>query len=214
MKEDFNDFLIDSQLNIHTTGRNDVHSDTHRYPYEPTTYTVLSRIVESGFIDTEDVVLDYGSGLGRVPIFLHDKIGCKTIGIELVSSFYESAVTNRTKYFEWINENRPNKSKEAESRDILFINGKAEDYSVPESVTACFFFNPFDIGLFRAVMKKILESFYQNPRGITLFFYYPQDAYVGFLATIPEISFVDEIDCMDLFKTKDDRNRVMVFEIE
>lgn len=47
-------------------------------------------------------------------------------------------------------------------------------------------------------MARLLESYYENPREIQLFFYYPSDAYISYLMTVPELEFLDEIDCMDL----------------
>ena len=38
----------DRLLHIRTTGRDDSHSDQYRYPYEPTPYTVLERLANSG----------------------------------------------------------------------------------------------------------------------------------------------------------------------
>ena len=66
------DFEItwDKRLQIKTTGRDDSSADQYRYPYEPTPYTVLERLVNSGLIREGDVVLDYGCGKGRVGFFL------------------------------------------------------------------------------------------------------------------------------------------------
>ena len=52
---------------------------------------------------------------------------------------------------------------------------------------------------------------YQNPREILLFFYYPSDEYVGWLMTVDELMFVDEIDCRDLFEGENGRERILVF---
>ena len=143
MADDFNDFLIDSQLHIKTTGRNDKHSDTHRYPYEPTSYTVLDRIIESEYISKDDVLLDYGSGMGRVAIYLHSRLGCRALGVELIKEFYKISLDNA----------KSNKCMDS----VTFINGMAERYEVPDDVTACFFFNPFDIGIMRGVMNRIID---------------------------------------------------------
>lgn len=199
MKEEFKEYLIDSELNIKTTGRNDNYSDTHRYPYEPTSYYVLDRVIESGYISSNDVLFDYGCGYGRVPIYMNSRLGCKGVGIELVKEFYKGAVKNASKY--------------KNGQEITFLHGKAEKTDLPDDVTACFFFNPFDIGIMRGVMKKILESYDRNMRRIRMFFYFPQDEYVAFLMSVPELDFVDEIDCSDLFQGDNLRNRVMVFEI-
>lgn len=198
MSKDFDEFLIDSKLNIKTTGRDDKHSDTHRYPYEPTTYSVLERLVESEYIDNTDCLMDYGCGKGRVPIYFHDMLGCKGYGIELVKEYYEIATANAV--------------SNGCQGEVYFFQGKAEGYELPCDVTACFFFNPFDIGIMRGVMKQIMDSYDKNPRCIRLFFYYPQDEYIAFLSTIPELDFVDEVDCTDLFDKLDSRNRIMIFE--
>ena len=94
MRSDFNDHLIDSKLHINTTGRNDRFSDAFLYPYEATSYTVLDRLIESGLIKGSDVLLDYGCGKGRVPIYLSYKTGCQSIGVEIMSEFYEDALYN------------------------------------------------------------------------------------------------------------------------
>lgn len=198
MKDKFEEFLKDSELNIKTIGRNDEHSDTHRYPYEPTTYSVLERLCDSEYLAESDTVVDYGCGMGRVPIYLNHKIGCKGIGVELVESFYEKACENA-------------KSSGC-AEQVQFVLTAAEQYKLPEEVSACFFFNPFDLGILRGVMKQILASYDSRPRRIRLFFYYPQMKYIAFLSSIPDLMFVDEVDYMDLFEEQDERNRIVIFE--
>lgn len=204
MKKETKEYVIekkiDSQLGIQTIGRNDEHSDTHRYPYEATSYAVLDRLIDSEYLCSEDVVMDYGCGMGRVPIYLYSRLGCNGYGIEFVEEFFERACENA-------------KAAGCEAQ-VKFACGAAEKYELPTDVTACFFFNPFDIGIMRGVMKRILRSYDEMPRDIRLFFYYPQDEYIAFLSMIPELDFVDEIDCMELFEGDDNRNRIMIFEIE
>ena len=60
----------DRLLHIRTTGRDDSHSDQYRYPCEPTPYTVLERLANSGYIRKGNTLLDYGCGKGRVDFFL------------------------------------------------------------------------------------------------------------------------------------------------
>lgn len=198
MSDEFRDFILDKELNIQTTGRNDEFSDTHRYPYKPTAYSVLDRILESEYLQASDIVLDYGSGMGRVPIYINYKLGCKTIGIELVEDFHRQAMANKATY--------------KKGNQVNFYNGKAEECILSPDINACFFFNPFDLGILRGVMNNILASYRKNPRRIRLFFYYPQDEYIAYLSAIPELEFVDEVDCMDLFPKPDSRNRVMIFD--
>ena len=92
-----------------------------------------------------------------------------------------------------------------------FVMGNAENYVVPAEVDRVFFFNPFSVDILRKVLAKIEDSYYENPREIQLFFYYPSDEYISELMTVDMLSFVDEIDCRDLFDGENPRERIMVF---
>ena len=72
----------DRLLKIRTSGRDDTGSDRYKYPYEPTPYSVLERLGNSGEIGKKNTVLDYGCGKGRVDFFLSYQTGCNSIGIE------------------------------------------------------------------------------------------------------------------------------------
>ena len=77
----------------------------------------------------------------------------------------------------------------------------------------CYFFNPFSVEILQSVLARIYESYYENPRDILLFFYYPSDEYVAFLMT-GELTFLDEIDCRDLFSGDDERERILTFKMD
>ncbi len=205
-KSDFYEYLKDADLGISTIGRVDKHSNDSKYPYEPTAYSVLDRLIGSGFISASDRVIDYGCGKGRVPIYLHDRIGCATIGIEVETDFYNDAVINLKDY--------AGMNREA-VENINFIHIRAQAYEVPEDVTACFFFNPFSSDILKNVIPQIVKSAERSPHRIRLFFYYPSSAYIAYLSSVDRLMFIDEIDCTDLFPEEDDsRNRIMVYEIE
>lgn len=184
----------DRLLQIKTGGRDDLMSDEYRFPYEPTPYCVLERLADSGLIGRENVVLDYGCGKGRVDFFLSHRTRARTIGIEYDPRIYDIAMENR-------------KTARAKA-DFVPVN--AEHYAVPEEVDRCYFFNPFSVEILHKVMARIVASWYEAPREIFLFFYYPSDEYISCLMTVDELEFYDEIECDDLF-AGDDRERIMVF---
>ncbi len=187
----------DKLLQIKTTGRDDSKADQYRYPYEPTPYSVLERLANSGLIRKKDVVLDYGCGKGRVDFFLAYQTKAGTLGIEYDERIYQGAMENR-------------KTAVSGTR-TEFVAARAEEYEVPESVNRFYFFNPFSVELLRKVMARILESYYENPREAFLFFYYPSEEYISYLMTVDELEFYDEIDCGDLFEGNDERERIMIF---
>ena len=63
-------------------------------------------------------------------------------------------------------------------------------------------------------MARLLESYYENPQEDPAVFYYPSDAYISYLMTVPELEFLDGIDCMDLFPGGDSREQVVIFTIQ
>lgn len=193
------EILWDNLLKISTTGRDDTRADEYRYPYEPTPYAVLDRLRDSGLIGAEDVILDYGCGKGRVDFFLSHETGAHTIGIEYDAEIFDQAIANR---------------KTAPSGDKTeFILGRAENYKVPADVTGCYFFNPFSVELLHTVMARIIESYYECPREMFLFFYFPSDEYVSYLMTVEELDFYDEISCDDLFPDHPQRERILIFTL-
>lgn len=189
----------DKVLKIRTTGRDDSNSDTYRYPYEPTSYDVLERLIRSGYIDKKNTVLDYGCGKGRVSLFLAFQTKCHSIGIEYDERIFERAMANK--------ESCPSGSR------VEFLLNDAKVYDVPSEVDRVFFFNPFSAILLRSVLKKIYESYYESPRRILLMFYYPSAEYMDCLMSESGLTLVDEIDCGDLFKGSDEREQIVVFSI-
>ena len=189
----------DQLLQIHTTGRDETGADRHHHPYEPTPYSVLERLADSGLIGKNDVILDYGCGKGRVDFFLSHQTGAETIGIEYDTHIYQQALQNQATAL----------SKTAAS----FLQANAETYAVPPRVNRCYFFNPFSLEIFRKAMDRLLASYYENPREILLFFYYPADEYVAYLMTVDALDFYDEIPCDDLFAGKDSRERILIFQL-
>ena len=192
-----NETTWDKLLQIKTTGRDDSHADRFHHPYEPTPYCVLERLANKGFIGKRDLVLDYDCGKGRVDFFLSYQTKARTIGIEYDERIYQIAVNNQ---------------KTAVSRTRTeFVPANAETYAVPTDVSRCYFFNPFSVEILHKAIARIMESWYENPREILLFFYYPADAYISYLMTVDELEFYDEIGCGDLFAGNDSRERIMIF---
>ena len=188
----------DQLLQISTAGRDDANADEYRYPYEPTPYCVLERLADSGLIGREDVVLDYGCGKGRVDFFLTRQTQARVIGIEYDVRIYLDALKNQQS------------ANAGAKTDFVLIN--AEEYEVPPEVNRCYFFNPFSVEILHKVMARIIESYYDHPREIFLFFYYPSDEYVSHLMTVEELEFYDEIECDDLFQG-DPRERILIFQL-
>ena len=199
MKEDKNETTWDKLLKIRTMGRDDSNSDQYHYPYEPTPYSVLERLANSGLIRKTNILLDYGCGKGRVDFFMSYQTRCKSIGIEYDERIWQKAMQNKN---------------DAVSQAKVSIElANAEKFEVTENVDRIYFFNPFSVTILQSVISQVLKSYYEDMRNIKLFFYYPSDEYISYLMTVEELVFSDEIDCRDLFEGNDARERIIIFEV-
>ncbi len=190
----------DKLLKIKTSGRDDSKSNQYNYPYEPTPYSVLERLANSGWIRKKDVVLDYGCGKGRVEFFLAYQTKAKVIGVEYDERIYKAAQTN--------------KESAASAGRVDFVMADARHFEVPAEVNRVYFFNPFSVEILKKTVARIKDSYYENPREILLFFYYPSEEYIAYLMTVDEMEFFDEIDCRDLFEGEEQRERIMVWKMD
>lgn len=193
-----NEKYWDDILKIHTSGRDDTNADEYNYPYEPTPYCVLERLASEDYITKQNTLIDYGCGKGRADFFLSYQCRCKSFGIEYDERIFNVAEKNR---------------KKSLSRRTSFYLGKAEDFIIPSESDRFYFFNPFSVEILFTVLNNILDSYYENPRDMLLFFYYPSDEYIAHLMTHNNLTFYDEIDCEDLFPRDNSRERIMIFSV-
>lgn len=198
MRDDKNEIHWDKTLRIRTSGRDDSRADQFRYPYEPTPYSVLERLVNTGLIRKGNVLLDYGCGKGRVDFFLSRQTRCRAIGIEYDERIWQKAEENR------------NSGSFVDK--VSFVCMNAREFNVPVDVDRIYFFNPFSVEILQRVLARIRDSYYESMREILLFFYYPSEEYVSCLMEEDELMFYDEIGCRDLFPGEDPRERILIFE--
>lgn len=180
---------------IQTDGRDSFHF--HRY--EPTPYPVLDEVFKAFSPRSTDVVVDYGSGLGRLNFYLEHLFHIRSKGIEMSDEYYERSVENLNSY----NGNRDN---------ISFYHAKAEDYIVSDEDTVFYFFNPFSVDVFRRVINQIMQSWEQAPRTLTLILYYPEDDTFFYLLNHTSFQLVGEFAATDDIR-KDRRERFCMYQL-
>ncbi len=189
----------DNLLRIRTSGRDDSIANQTNYPYEPTPYSVLDRLANEGLIRKGDCLLDYGCGKGRVSFYLSYQTRCRSIGLD-----YDERM---------IADCKENQKTGAAAGRTEFVCGNATEFDVPETVNRCYFFNPFSETVLQGAAAKLRESLAQNPREILLFFYYPSDAYLGWLSDQADLTYDQEISTRDLFEGDDAREKIVVYRM-
>ena len=189
---------LDKLLRIKTTGRDDSNSDLTNFPYEPTPYSVLELLANSGYLSKNDVVIDYGSGKGRVDFYLAYYLKCHMIGVEYDNRLFQRAISNL---------------KDAKSKSrVEFVLKNASEYEIPNNAKALYFFNPFNISVLIDVINNLRESIRKNKRNVLLFFYYPSNKYLEYLNSEKDIKHIDDLDCKELFNN-DSREVISIYKI-
>ena len=190
---------LDNFLKIKTNGRDDSNSNFVNYPYEATPYSVLQYLANSGYITKKDKIIDFGCGKGRVDFFLAYSTKAQMIGVEYDLRLYNTALLNQEKA---ISRNR-----------VSFINSCASQVKIESDVTGAYFFNPFSLVILKEVINNLKKSKEENNRNIKLFFYYPSTEYLSFLENDKSITHIENIECDELFKNKDLREYIAVYEM-
>ena len=104
-----------------------------------------------------------------------------------------------------------NKADAVSGNRVQFLCEDAVVFKIADNVDRFFCFNPFSIEIFKSVLANIIDSYYEAQREMLIMCYYPSDEYISELMTVDMLSFVDEIDCRDLFDGENPRERIMVF---
>ena len=144
--------------------------------------------------------MDYECRLGRHNYYVEKLYSLRSTGVEFSPVYYERAIDNLKTY---------NGKKD----NIRFVHCRAEDYIVSSDETLFYFFNPFSAEIFRSVVNRILDSWQEFPRTVTLILYYPDDDSIFYLEQHTAFERFDEIAASEAIRT-DRRERFSLYRLE
>jgi hypothetical protein len=133
------------------------------FPYLALAYHSLERLFAR--IDVKpghDVLIDYGSGLGRVPIFAAQRPLKRSIGVELSKILVGRAVDNAKAAL-----------PKLACRQVEMVACDARDYRVPDDATLFYFFMPFEESILATVLDNIKASLDAHPRAARIVYVKP-----------------------------------------
>jgi len=147
------------------TGASLGYANAESRDYVPTNYWNLRRAFRLlTDIGSDDVFLDFGSGLGRVVIFAASFHKFRrVVGIEV--SEHLNAVARR---------NVERALPRLRCQQIEIHTADVTRYVVPDDATVLYFFNPFVGELLESSFAAIKASIRRNPRSVRLLCVYPQ----------------------------------------
>ena len=135
-----------------------------RVRYEPSGWLNLKRALRACAIGTDDVLLDYGCGKGRVLLAAARLPFARVIGVELVPELCEIARRN-------LQVDRDRRRCGA----VEVVHADVTTWDVPDDVTVAFMFNPFRGRVFEVALEHLLASLDRHPRGLRLIYSVPME---------------------------------------
>ncbi len=162
----FSERYHDWRLGIRTTGvirPAEAGAEEHYQCYEAAHYRCLHAAMQ--YFDPQgeqDVLLDYGCGLGRAVIVAATYPFARVIGVELSEELSRRA-----------RENLRRAKRRLRCPRVQIVTADAACYEVPPEVNAVFLFNPFTGPVLQAVIQRLHHSWQRRPRVLRLVYLYP-----------------------------------------
>lgn len=193
--------VIEKMLHINTS-KAETRLDNIKYysRYEPTPYEALEVLFKHYTVSDKDHFVDFGSGKGRFSFFVNFFFNCGCTSVEIIEEFHKKALLNFESY----------KKRNPRAIDKLFyVNEYAEKYEVSKFENKFYFFNPFSVNIFIAVVNQIIKSVENFSREVELILYYPSNDYINFLERRTAFTHVMDIPSKDF--NKNVRNRFSIY---
>lgn len=141
----------------------------HGHPYEPMPMRLFERLLASAQVRHEDYVfVDFGSGKGRTLLLASHYPFKKVIGVEYALDLHTVALANIAQY----------RSRDRRCLNVEAVHIDAAEYVVPLEPMICFFFNPFDEKIMRAVLSNFRKSLDHHPRDVQFIYYIPRHVHL------------------------------------
>ncbi|CAG9612327.1 hypothetical protein BACCIP111899_01500 [Bacillus rhizoplanae] len=180
-----NEQYYDAVLNIKTVGeQKGFYESLHYHRYEPTPYLALEQLFSKYELKSNDQIVDFGCGKGRLNFYIHHFCQASVVGIEMNETFYQEAMDNRKSYLK--------KAKKSKDK-IHFHCCLAQEYEIDPLDNKFYFFNPFSVQVFMNVINNILLSVEEVEREIELVLYYPSEDYIYFLDNQTSFELKEEV---------------------
>lgn len=151
---------------VHTSAHTELEEfglqDRERVDYLPSGWWFLRRALRGRTIGPDDVLVDFGSGKGRVVYRAARYPFKRVVGVEISPAL--NAIARR---------NVDRNHRRLRCQEIEFITADARDFVVPDDMTIAYFFSPFVGSVFAAVLDNIIASIDRAPRSVTLIYACP-----------------------------------------
>jgi hypothetical protein len=134
-----------------------------RNAYAPTPWRLLPRILPAGELSTDDVLVDFGCGKGRILLEAAERYPVRrVIGVEV-----EPHLADAARLLLQLNAGR------LRVRDWEVVTADVLDYEIPTEMTVAYLYDPFTGPVFDRLMARLEESVKLRPRRVRLVYVTP-----------------------------------------
>lgn len=180
-------YWIDSYYKIETRdkiSREDLSSNPNSFQYVPTSSRLFRSIMKELGDKKREMLIDFGSGKGRVLILAADFGYKNVIGVESSEILCNKCNDNIRKY----------KEKSRSLTNFNVVNSDASKYVIPCECENFFFFYPFSITIIAKVINNIYHSILDHPRKVTIIFVHPDESVERLFSSYTWLQKVKRID--------------------
>lgn len=131
--------------------------------YVPSPWRVLRTLFPADSLRHDDVLLEYGSGKGRVVVWVVSRFRLQRV----------IAVDHNHDSLSVAQDNLENWRGQLRCRDVTFAYQRAAEFEVPDDVTVVYFYNPFIGETFHRVLVHLGASLARNPRTLRVIYLVP-----------------------------------------
>jgi hypothetical protein len=171
--------MVDLALGVHTTPgyQKPASEPTGARPFG---WTQMVRLFRRHPLGPDDVLVDIGSGAGRVVLFGAARYACrKVIGVE------------RDEQLDSIARQNVRAVRLRARTPIELVHADALEFNLPDDATVVFFFNPFEGEALDQLVAKLAASIDRSPRRLRFLYANPRSAEV--LSRHPRFVLVDQM---------------------
>jgi hypothetical protein len=129
-----------------------------RMSYLPSGWFYIRRALKGASITSDDVLVDFGSGMGRAVLDAARRYPFgRVIGVEISPELTAIAMENLNRTHHKLR-----------CRNVCFVITDAIEFTIPDDMTYAYFFHPFAGHIFHAVLHNIVASLDRRNRLITI----------------------------------------------
>lgn len=138
-------------------------TDKDRQDHIPSGWLTLPRILQKREVRPEDVLVDFGSGMGRVVFQAAARYPFRrVVGVEISAQLHAVAQANIARNLHRLR-----------CKEVQLVNRDVLDYEIPHDVSVAYFGNPFTGDTFKAVIHRLLASVDHRPRRLRVIYFNP-----------------------------------------